>query len=154
MRQLAQCPSQPQSRPIPYGLLSLWDMINFSVRDLIETIVAVGTMHRGTADAQGADRQLTAQQRADVHKLIEHVQHVASAHGHERTRSRIQRLAVDLSTSDHMTARRLHIDTQTLYHAIVDDLGEQFFYHYPTDKAVLVRDVPSPTFSSSVAALA
>ena len=33
MQQLAPCPSQPHFDLNPYGLMSLWDMINFRCSD-------------------------------------------------------------------------------------------------------------------------
>jgi hypothetical protein len=142
MQELAPSPS-PAAGPIPYGLVSLWDMMNFSVHTLLATITFIAHVHKDTTDAQVVDRDLTAEQRQMLKSELENLHAMCTSHGLQRAEARVRRLRADLEKGSFLTARRLHIDTSTLHQALVDDIQEEHFYHYPRDKAHLVLAVSS-----------
>jgi hypothetical protein len=126
-------------------------MINFSVPDLLATITFVARVHQGTKEAQVVDRPLTADQRQELKRELDRLHKVCVGHRLERTEARVRRLRADLGNGQFLTARRLHIDSATLHQAIVDDLQERHFYHYPKDKGLLVLGV-STDWSGTLAA--
>jgi hypothetical protein len=113
-------------------------MMNFSVPGLLLTIQVIAHLHRDTTNAQARDWQLPDEQRQDLIEKFTDFRRVSRTHGLERTEARLRRLLADLPRADFYTARRLHIDTSILHQALVDDLEERHFYHYPKSKGVLV----------------
>lgn len=134
MQQIALCPSQ-QLRPIPYGLVSLWDMINFSLYAFTWALRHIraenANAQRQPPDAvlKGAD--LERFQGIFQHHIAAPLQTLFIAEG------RLGDIAT-MARQGSMPYARLAHELQALDSDIYHAVNTERFFHYRRDKGLLV----------------
>lgn len=137
----AFCPSPPPARPIPYGPVSLWDMINFNLHAFMWTLILIrqerALAERRATAAPGAKLSPTDQER--LKGVVEHG---------------IARVLNELFIADDRVQTIIGL---VAYQGSYRDLAHEFealdsdvlaatkyerFYHYPRDKGLMLMRVP------------
>jgi hypothetical protein len=128
---------------IPYGLMSLWDMINFHL-DGIMTAIEFVRQHIGicmamTHNGKAGDTLDQAYKDA-VENNLQWVHKKCGDHLLSAAEDRVVRIwNIWLNL---VTFGQLALELKPLLEALEDDLRKQFFYHYPRRKALMVLRVP------------
>lgn len=143
MQQLASGPSQPPTLAIPYGLVSLWDMMNFSLNDFIWTYrLIVQERNAAALRAAAAAQPGMAMSDVDLERLKANVEGIASSlNALFIGEDRLARLltAIRLGNVAHETVA---YELSVLMEAVEDAVKYERFYHYPRDKGLLVLRIP------------
>lgn len=127
-------------QPIPYGLVSLWDMINFNVHALLLAHILIRQEYSLAAKAAKASPG-TRLSAADQSRLRGNVQGIARP-------LRALFIADDrLNTVFNLVEHRgdyaeLAHELKALASDVLDATRYERFYHYPRDKGLLVLRVP------------
>lgn len=151
MQQLAPRPSQPP-RPIPYGLMSLWDiMFNFSP-SLVHDMLNIFASHERTARENallahrtGSAGHPLAWASNSAKAEVEGVLSMLAIATNQLDSSQIREMIRDLGEAVKYSILWSDFGAKvgTIVRAIEHELREHKFYHYPIDRAALVQRVDS-----------
>lgn len=137
MNELAPRPSLP-AHPIPYGLVSLWDMMNW-----ILTSFYWSTKHLNTiADLCQRDPRapLDTMLINTIRSNIDAFKDIATEMGLEATHDRIELIGnfLDINKALELDKSWAASQLKTLVEIVEGEIKRQHFYHYPRLKAELV----------------
>jgi hypothetical protein len=135
---LAPSPSQ-HCDPIPCGLVSLWDMINFSLHSfywqlrLLQQQVDFGEM-------PGSEAPISKDDQNTAEAFIAHAKQRSDEMGLTATAHRIRKMDLALKYQP-LTRSKLADEYRFLIETIEGDIKDMHFYHYPKEKGLLVANV-------------
>lgn len=137
MQQLAPSPSQP-SRPIPYGLVSLWDMINFYFSDAFSVLEVLRTrtesLHHDpdlNAEVTSGERRLACDAIMDAEKALKKM-------GLDGPLSGMMQAKMPLNRPS-LLRRELGMVLDTVRGAFGDEMRKQLFFRYSEEKGRAVE---------------
>jgi hypothetical protein len=135
---LARCPS-PEIKPIPYGLVSLSDMINFSLHNFIWMLKLLGQEHVDVVRKASADLNatLTAEDRERFEKHFKFFSDVCTKMVLQTAIHRLGHISILMRNVD-VLYLELKRELETLSQAVENDIETERFYHYPRAKGLLV----------------
>jgi len=136
---------------LPSGLMSLFDMMNFCLREFALGLRALSydTLSVQEKIQEGAFAKITdAERRRIEHNLEFGVARYCRQLNLESAVKRLERTFRALRSTNDQTYETIEGELITLYEAIEDDLKTEYFYHYPREKALLVvkNSEWTPTF--------
>lgn len=140
MQQLAPCPSQQPPRPIPYGLVSLLDMMNFNLSALLYALILL-RQEAAFAAFKAAREPNDRMSDADLERFRANLDGIAQVlNALFIAEGRLGRLA----TMARLGAQYVDVahELAALDSDILDASATERFYHYPREKGLLVFRVP------------
>lgn len=138
MEQLAPSPSQAHCRPIPYGLVSLWDMINWSLSSFVWAMILVQQeAHQTSRHAAPSvpDEHAMERIKSNFDAISSTLRAMFIADG------RLGDIAAMLRGASACNYGRLAHEFGALESDIRHAIETERFYHYPKDKGLLVVQV-------------
>jgi hypothetical protein len=152
MQQLAPSPSQPESRPIPYGLVSLWDMINFSVALYVDQLRILEMMEARVRKPPALNALALASVQEDgglseifhaARRSVEATKRILIPLDSHVLRTQIEWLEMSLNYAGMHNLEDIANKLATLIRTIETELHDHRFYHYPRDKGRLLERTSS-----------
>lgn len=142
--QLALCPSpSPEIKPIPYGLVSLLDMINFSLNRFVWMLKLLNQEFSIAAD--NASRNVMAVLTpSDKERFTSNFREICDVCNALVLQTAVHRLGhIFVRLRDDVKYVELAAELEVLSQAVQDDIQYEIFYHYPRAKGQLVFNVPA-----------
>lgn len=129
-------PSLSPIKAIPYGLVSLWDMINFKLGSYISVLECMRLIMRNHAQDEGMIA-ITSFALEEFNHHIGVIEEIIEPMVFTRALSRVEsaKLAVKLNDTIPITHEKCANELEVLIQALHDDAYEHAFYHYPPEKA-------------------
>lgn len=132
MQQLAPSPSQPHIDPILYGLVSLWDMINFRFSDAFWALKLLRTQIDSSGQS-GMNNPVSAGDIKLTTNALDRTEAACKKIGFDGPLSPIMRARLDLTYPDLMNRDLVRI-VSTVRESFADEIRRQYFFHYPCSK--------------------
>jgi hypothetical protein len=141
VQELASSPSLV-ARPIPYGLMSLWDMINFTLHEVYAALEMLATQ---LEVSRAADPNGSASEGARRIALmaIARAEKAATTLGLKPPFDWVRRTRSVVTSEQGITNSTLAHQLDTLRSWLADEMRREYFYHYPRQKAELLLQIPN-----------
>lgn len=149
MQELAPSPSP--AKPIPYGLVSLWDMFNFKLSNAYFALAIISFEERETArEAKKVERKggdvaplvetPDEQRRSNAANMGKMVKSAYAPFKSSHIEDRVRRLCEE-AESAFCTWREMYTQLRALRECVEVELKEHHVYHYPREKAAILLNM-------------
>lgn len=142
MTQLAPSPSQP-ARPILHGLVSMLDMINFSLSRYHWSVAHLESLARGHDERPDPLAVIKDSWIDTILHFLKELEDIGKTVELPGAMHRVDLMRVDLELKKYtpITNKWAAVHLRTLREAIEGDIKDHAFYYYPLAKAKMVRGV-------------
>jgi hypothetical protein len=128
----------PRGDKLPYGLMSLWDMINSHIPAIIHVIEWL--RHTENLAAKNPAEIIAGDKRDPVLRVVQNAESLCKKLKAQAALDRITALKSELAFSRDIANGHVATELRVLREILQSELSRSHFYHYPPAKAALLLD--------------